>query len=517
MLMESGPTGGDDDVDEEALMQSLAEFGISSDASQNNGGKAPTEPEESVPDGEPPQDANHAPSRATAPTASMPTATAPAGIEPPENTTPCVPAGTEAAASGNPTPAAAAGPPPTAGGTEPPVQSRPSKAPPRPPPVRYASEYRAAAAAARPELPQRRPQSAEDDLLEDLMTAFQFGKQAVKEVFQEVKQSVRDANSVEAEATFSSDDARLGLRVERRPIDDACEVTYVEPEGPAERVGVRLDDVVLAVNSHGLGRGYDSLLQLLTSGVRPLRLSLLRPQPLFNSPLHYKLEDEITKASRILKGMAAAPESEDPEARQIMLELLRGSVGLVFMTTIKAGGLVSGMGGTGILLARLPDGSWSAPVAVGSLGLSWGLQIGATLADVMIVFTKPEALDAFRSQEATELSLGPESGIAVGPVGRSARVSHGLSHLGRDDPPSGLNSLPTSLEGLGDPEVQSEMKKEVDARLEEVRQDLKPAYTYAHSKGLFVGVSLEGSALSVCQLLLKNTLHELPATLILGL
>lgn len=302
---------------------------------------------------------------------------------------------------------------------------------------------------------------------------------------------------------FSEGDVRLGMRVERRPTDDALEVTYVEGGGAAERVGVRLDDVITGVDGRTGGGGYDALLKLLTRGARPMELRMLRPQHILNSPLHFKLEDELGKAVRILRALTRAPEVSEDAGKDVMAYLLTNAVGFLFMTTVKVGGLVSGMGGTGLLVARLPDGSWSAPVAVASFGLSWGVQIGAALSDVMVVFTKSSAMDALR--DGTELSLGPESGIAVGPVGRSVAVSHGLSHLGAsfENPPS-FDTMPsfdsTQLKLQSSEEVAARAKAlqaEVALRAADASRHLKPAYSYSHSKGLFVGVSLEGSALTV--------------------
>ena len=42
-----------------------------------------------------------------------------------------------------------------------------------------------------------------------------------------------------------------------------------------------------------------------------------------------------------------------------MLELMRKAVGFVFMTTVRLGGGISGMGGTGLVISRLQDGSWN--------------------------------------------------------------------------------------------------------------------------------------------------------------
>ena len=79
------------------------------------------------------------------------------------------------------------------------------------------------------------------------------------------------------------------------------------------------------------------------------------------------------------------------------------------------------------------DGSWSAPIAIGALGLSWGLQIGGAVCDVMIVLMKPEALRPFTEESGTQFKFGPESGVAVGPMGRMAGVSaHAMSYKDMD-------------------------------------------------------------------------------------
>jgi lipid-binding SYLF domain-containing protein len=51
--------------------------------------------------------------------------------------------------------------------------------------------------------------------------------------------------------------------------------------------------------------------------------------------------------------------------------------GLAVFTILKAGFVFSGKAGTGLVIARLPDGSWSAPSCIATAGVGWGLQIGA--------------------------------------------------------------------------------------------------------------------------------------------
>lgn len=51
--------------------------------------------------------------------------------------------------------------------------------------------------------------------------------------------------------------------------------------------------------------------------------------------------------------------------------------GLAIFTQVKAGFVWSGRMGSGVVIARLPDGSWSAPSCIGTGGVGFGLQIGA--------------------------------------------------------------------------------------------------------------------------------------------
>ncbi|KAL7472820.1 hypothetical protein ACHAXS_013193 [Conticribra weissflogii] len=160
--------------------------------------------------------------------------------------------------------------------------------------------------------------------------------------------------------------------------------------------------------------------------------------------------------------------------RGIPLELLQRAKGLVFLTVAKMGFLVSGRVGTGLIVARLDSGSgsgsgggamqhksrWSAPSAIGTVGVGWGALVGGDIATYLIVLTTRKAVAAFSSPTGT-VNLGAELGIAVGPVGRGAS---GHVNTGGED----IN--PASF---------------------------APAYAYVHSKGLFVGISIESSVVSV--------------------
>lgn len=64
----------------------------------------------------------------------------------------------------------------------------------------------------------------------------------------------------------------------------------------------------------------------------------------------------------------------NPE-KSIPAAVLKGARGLAILTVAKAGVLLAYKIGTGLVVARRSDGSWSAPSAILSVGLGWGAQV----------------------------------------------------------------------------------------------------------------------------------------------
>ncbi|GLT74228.1 hypothetical protein SLA2020_460360 [Shorea laevis] len=167
-----------------------------------------------------------------------------------------------------------------------------------------------------------------------------------------------------------------------------------------------------------------------------------------NLPIGMSMEHEIYKASNTLRSYSQVAGS-NPE-RSIPLSILKGAKGLAILTVAKAGVLVSYKLGTGLVIARRSDGTWSAPSAIFSVGLGWGAQIGGELMDFIIVLHDSEAVKTFCSR--MHFSLGAGCSAAAGPVGRVVEAD-----IRAGDRGSGM------------------------------------CYTYSCSKGAFVGVSLEGN------------------------
>ena len=170
--------------------------------------------------------------------------------------------------------------------------------------------------------------------------------------------------------------------------------------------------------------------------------------PFLPSAMDFYLEKEIHKASLILHNFKSTIDGEDIPRR-----LLDMAKGVVFFTIIKLGFVFTGRYGTGLIVAKLPNGGWSAPSAVQMTGLGWGLQIGAELTTVMLILSTDSAVNAFKSP--AQISVGAELGVSVGPVGRSLE-----------------GDLAAGQEGAAH------------------------AFSYAQSKGLFVGASLEASGIA---------------------
>ncbi|CAM6025770.1 unnamed protein product [Sphagnum balticum] len=165
-----------------------------------------------------------------------------------------------------------------------------------------------------------------------------------------------------------------------------------------------------------------------------------------NSPVGLSMEQEIYKATNTVRSYYKIGKLK-PE-RSIPDTVLKGARGLAILTVMKAGMMVTYKLGTGLVVARRADGSWSAPSAVASVGLGWGAQVGGELTDFIIVLRTAKAVKAFGGR--AHLSLGAGMSAAAGPVGRAA---------------------------------------EADLRAGD--GGAAACYTYSCSKGAFVGVSLE--------------------------
>ncbi|KAD3337865.1 hypothetical protein E3N88_33386 [Mikania micrantha] len=137
-----------------------------------------------------------------------------------------------------------------------------------------------------------------------------------------------------------------------------------------------------------------------------------------NIPWGQSMEHEIYKATNTIQGYSKVgslrPEKPIPDA------ILRHAKGLAILTVVKVGMMVTYKIGTGLVIARREDGSWSPPSAISSIGIGWGAQGGGEFADLIIVLRSEEAVKTFSSD--IHVSIGAGLSAALGIIGRTAEA-----------------------------------------------------------------------------------------------
>jgi lipid-binding SYLF domain-containing protein len=155
---------------------------------------------------------------------------------------------------------------------------------------------------------------------------------------------------------------------------------------------------------------------------------------------------QAENAVRVLAEIQAIPESAIPD------KLLDEAKAIVIVPdTIKAGLVLGGRRGRGVLSVRTADGGWSHPSFITLTGGSIGLQVGVQSADVVLVFRSERGLDSIVNGKFT---LGADAGVAAGPMGRNAAAA-----------------------------TDGQMKAEI--------------WSWSRARGLFAGVALDGAVLSI--------------------
>ncbi len=153
-----------------------------------------------------------------------------------------------------------------------------------------------------------------------------------------------------------------------------------------------------------------------------------------------------TQAADVINMIGKVPEQAIPDWLLSDAEAVA-----VIPQMVKAGLVIGGRRGKGLLSVRASDGSWSAPTYVTMTGGSIGFQAGVQKTDVILVFKTRRSIEMVVNGTFT---LGGDASVAAGPVGREASAAT-------------------------DNWLQSEI------------------YSYSRSRGLFAGVALDGSAIRI--------------------
>jgi lipid-binding SYLF domain-containing protein len=124
--------------------------------------------------------------------------------------------------------------------------------------------------------------------------------------------------------------------------------------------------------------------------------------------------EQSAKAARVFEQIMGTRERSIP---QDLLD--RAEAVAVFPSVIKAGFILGGRGGRGVISRRVAGG-WSAPAFFDLGGGSIGLQIGAASTDYVLLFMNEQAVASLLKDK---FEIGGEGSAAAGPVGRSASAS----------------------------------------------------------------------------------------------
>jgi lipid-binding SYLF domain-containing protein len=155
---------------------------------------------------------------------------------------------------------------------------------------------------------------------------------------------------------------------------------------------------------------------------------------------------KVNDAIDVMEEIMAIPEEGIPPA------LLNNAKGIAIIPgVIKAGLIIGGRHGSGILVVHDSKGGWSNPSFVTITGGSIGWQVGVQSADIILVFKSNRSIDNIMKGKFT---LGADASIAAGPVGRQAEAGTDV-----------------------------QLKAEI--------------VSYSRSRGLFAGLSMEGAALQI--------------------
>ena len=172
----------------------------------------------------------------------------------------------------------------------------------------------------------------------------------------------------------------------------------------------------------------------------------------FAHPLAAQQSSKLAEAERAADAGKVLSEIMNIPEKAIPDELMARAHGIAVIPHVVKGALgLGGEWGKGLMSQRREDGSWSPPAYIEIGGGSFGLQIGVQATDVALVFTDESGIKGLLKGK---VKLGVDASATAGPVGRKAEV--------------GTDILLRSA-----------------------------VFAYSRSRGLFAGVSLDGSVLGM--------------------
>ncbi len=191
---------------------------------------------------------------------------------------------------------------------------------------------------------------------------------------------------------------------------------------------------------------------MLRSLIRTALWSLVVVFALTNPVRAQQSNKQSTEAERAADAVNVLTEIMDIPESSIPEELMARAHGIAVIPHVVKGAFgIGGQWGKGLMSQRGEDGNWSSPAYIEIGGGSFGLQIGVQASDIVLVFTDEDGLKGILKGK---LKLGADASATAGPLGRKAEI--------------GTDVLLRSA-----------------------------VFAYSRSKGLFAGISLDGSVVGM--------------------
>ncbi len=128
--------------------------------------------------------------------------------------------------------------------------------------------------------------------------------------------------------------------------------------------------------------------------------------------------DQIKKIEDATRALNEMMKESD---KSIPTSLIKDCAGIAILPdVVRAGLVIGGRHGRGVVLVRTPNGGWSDPAFIEITGGSIGWQAGVQSADIVLVFRTARSVENVGEGKFT---LGADIGVAAGPLGRSAEAS----------------------------------------------------------------------------------------------
>jgi lipid-binding SYLF domain-containing protein len=136
----------------------------------------------------------------------------------------------------------------------------------------------------------------------------------------------------------------------------------------------------------------------------------------FTPVLAQKADDEVKRINEVITVLEEIMSAADQSVPRSVMEKAEGIA--VFPSLLKGGLGVGGQRGRGILSVRdKKSGGWSSPAFLTITGGSFGLQIGLQSTDLVLVINNMRGLE---QMVKNQFKLGADAAVAAGPVGRDA-------------------------------------------------------------------------------------------------